>query len=85
MINQTLHWNKARIDCLVGMLIVLLSTRHMNLAELTIAFPSPVKPDSHYQRIQHFISNYSLDFDKVSLLIMRVFSLRIERITKSQF
>jgi len=73
MINQTFHWNKARIDCLVGMLIALLSTRHMNLTELAIAFPSPVKPDSRYRRIQRFITHYSPNFDKVSLFIMKLF------------
>ncbi|MBK8536174.1 MAG: hypothetical protein IPL59_14205 [Candidatus Competibacteraceae bacterium] len=54
LINQTFNWNKARIDCLVGMLIALLSTRSINLAELAIAFPSPAKPDSRYRRIQPF-------------------------------
>ena len=73
MINQTFHWNKARIDCLVGMLIALLSTRHMNLTELAIAFPSPAKPDSRYRRIQRFITHYSPNFDKVSLFIMKLF------------
>ena len=73
MINQTFHWNKARIDCLVGMLIALLSTRSINLAELSIAFPSSVKPDSRYRRIQRFISDYLPDFDKVSLFIMKLF------------
>ncbi|MBK8534611.1 MAG: hypothetical protein IPL59_05515 [Candidatus Competibacteraceae bacterium] len=38
LINQTFNWNKARIDCLVGMLIALLSTRSINLTELAIAF-----------------------------------------------
>jgi hypothetical protein len=73
MINQTFNWNKARMDCLVGMLIALLSTRSMNLTELAIAFPSPVKPDSRYRRIQRFISDYLPDFDKVSLFIMKLF------------
>jgi hypothetical protein len=73
MIHQTFHWNKARIDCLVGMLIALLSTRSINLAELAIAFPSSVKPDSRYRRMQRFISDYLPDFDNVSLFIMKLF------------
>ncbi|CDH46160.1 MAG: hypothetical protein IPL59_25615 [Candidatus Competibacteraceae bacterium] len=31
--SPAFNWNKARIDCLVGMLIALLSTRSMNLTE----------------------------------------------------
>lgn len=73
LINQTFNWNKARMDCLVGMLIALLSTRSINLTELAIAFPSEAKPDSRYRRIQRFISDYLLDFDKVSLFIMKLF------------
>ena len=59
MINQTFHWNKARIDCLVGMLIALLSTRSINLAELAIAFPSSVKMcirDTYKPRGQFFLT-----------------------------
>lgn len=73
LLNQTFSWNKARIDCLVGMLIALLSTRNMNLTELAIAFPSEAQPDSRYRRIQRFISDYLTDFDKFSLFIMKLF------------
>jgi Co/Zn/Cd efflux system component len=73
LINQTFNWNKARIDCLVGMLIALLSTRSMNLTELAIAFPNEAQPDSRYRRIQRFISDYLPNFDKVSLFIMKLF------------
>jgi hypothetical protein len=73
LINQTFNWNKARMDCLVGMVIALLSTCSMNLTELAIAFPNEAKPDSRYRRIQRFIGNYLPDFDTVSLFIMKLF------------
>ncbi|MBK8753116.1 MAG: hypothetical protein IPL99_16470 [Candidatus Competibacteraceae bacterium] len=86
LINQTFNWNKARIDCLVGMLIALLSTRSINLAELAIAFPSPAKPDSRYQRIQRFISiaiiyrlwNFSTHPSEKFIVINNYFYRRIE-------
>jgi hypothetical protein len=73
LINKTFDWNKARMDCLVGMLIALLRTRSMNLTELAMAFPNEAKPDSRYRRIQRFIGEYLPDFDKVSLFIMKLF------------
>jgi hypothetical protein len=73
LINKTFDWNKARLDCLVGMLIALLRTRSMNLTELAMAFPNEAKPDSRYRRIQRFIGEYLPDFDKVSLFIMKLF------------
>ena len=73
MINQSFHWNKARMDCFSGLLIALINTKTVNLTELSIAFPSQVKQESRYRRIQRFINDYSIDFDKVAWFIMRLF------------
>jgi hypothetical protein len=74
MINQHFNWNKARMNCFIGMLVALLSTRSINLTELAMAFPSPAKLDSRYRRIQRFITEYSPNFDKVAWFIMGLFN-----------
>jgi hypothetical protein len=38
-LNQYFRWNKARMDCFVGMLIGLLKLRTINLTELAMGFP----------------------------------------------
>ena len=74
MINQSFNWNKARMDCFVGMIIALIRTRNVNLTELAIAFPSPVKVNSRYRRIQRFINEYTINFDTVAWFIMGLFN-----------
>jgi len=54
------------MDCFVGMLIALIKFRCINLNELATAFPSPVKAESRYRRIQRFLSDYTLNFDRVA-------------------
>ncbi|MFZ4790270.1 MAG: hypothetical protein ACOYMW_05150 [Candidatus Competibacteraceae bacterium] len=73
MLNLYFQWNKARMDCFVGMLIGLLKLRSVNLAELAMGFPSTVKTGSRYRRIQRFLSDYPLDFDDVARFIMMWF------------
>ena len=40
ILNQHFSWNKARMDCFVGMLIGLLKTRTINLVEMSMGFAS---------------------------------------------
>jgi hypothetical protein len=40
ILNQHFAWNKARMDCFVGMLIGLLKTRNINLVELATGLRS---------------------------------------------
>ena len=72
-LNLYFQWNKARMDCFVGMLIGLLKLRTINLTELAMGFPSTVKLESRYRRIQRFISDYPLNFDGVAHFIMMWF------------
>jgi hypothetical protein len=74
MLNQHFEWNKARMDCFVGMLIGVLKSRSMNLTEIALAFPNgSVKVESRYRRIQHFVHSYPIDFDHIALFIMLLF------------
>jgi hypothetical protein len=73
MLNQHFKWNKARMDCFVGMLIGLLKTRTINLTEIAMAFPSSASLDSRYRRIQRFFSAYPIDFDAIALFIISQF------------
>ena len=66
LLNLRFNWNKARMDCLVGMLIGLLKLRTVNLTELATAFPSLAKPESRYRRIQRFLADYMVNFDDVA-------------------
>lgn len=73
VLNSTFNWNKARMDCFVGILIALLKLRSINLTELASAFPSEARKESRYRRIQRFICEHFLNFDVVALFIMQLF------------
>jgi hypothetical protein len=73
ILNQYFSWNKARMDCFVGMLIGLLKTRSVNLVEMSMGFASDALQESRYRRIQRFIHGHSLSFDKVAWFVMALF------------
>ena len=46
----------------------------INLTKLAQAFPGKAKPDSHYRRIQRFISDrHAVGFDSVAWFVMKLF------------
>jgi hypothetical protein len=73
MLKQEFNWNKARIDCLIGMVVGLIKSRSINLTELAMMFPSEVKIESIYRRIQRFIHEFTLNFDQLAGFIMAMF------------
>lgn len=73
ILKQSFDWNKARLDCLTGMLIGLIKTRSVSLNEIAMGFPSDANPDSRYRRIQRFIHDYKINFDTVALFVMTLF------------
>lgn len=73
ILKQSFNWNKARIDCVAGMLVGLLKTRSMSLTEIATGFPSDATLESRYRRIQRFIHDYPIDFDAVAWFIVMLF------------
>jgi hypothetical protein len=73
ILNQHFSWNKARMDCFVGMLIGLLKTRNNNLVEMSTGFVSNAWQESRYRRIQRFIDGHFLSFDRVAWFVMTLF------------
>lgn len=73
MLNQHFHWNKARMDCFVGMLIALFKLRSVNLTEIAAGFPNQTKLASRHRRVQRFIHQHRICFDLVAWFIMALF------------
>jgi hypothetical protein len=72
-LNDHFNWNKAKMDCFVGMLIGLLKTRNINLTEIAIGFASDIQPGSRYRRVQRFIHGHRINFDSVAWFVMALF------------
>ena len=74
ILNEHFHWNKARMDCFVGMLVALMAVGTVNLTQLAVFFPSQALISSRYRRIQRFFSHHWLDYNEVAGFIMKLFS-----------
>ena len=73
ILKEHLIWNKAHLDCFIGMLLSLLHLKQVNLTQLALAFPSDVKLSSRYRRLQRFFQKVSFDYDAIALLLMKNF------------
>lgn len=73
MLNQEFKWNKARMDCFVGMIVGLIRARSVNLTKLALMFSGTAKMESKYRRIQRFLHEFSLDFNQLAWFIMAMF------------
>ena len=71
--HKNLGWNKARISCLVRMLLALLITRTVNLNKLACAFDSDAKQLSRYRRLQRFFAEFPIDYDQIAQLLFGFF------------
>jgi len=73
ILNQHFCWNKARMSCFVGMLVGLLKTRSINLAEIATGFAGDAVLGSRYRRLQRFVHSHRISYDKVAWFVMALF------------
>ena len=66
ILNERFHWNKARMDCFVGMMVGVIKARSVNLTEIALMFSDRAKQESNYRRIQRFLHDFDLDFDQLA-------------------
>ena len=65
-------WNKARLFCLAGILLALITVRTVNLREIAVAFSGEALLDSRYKRLCRFFAYFKIDF---TLIARWIFSL----------
>lgn len=73
ILKEHLIWNKAHLDCFIGMLFSLLHLKQVNLTQLALAFPSDATLKSRYRRRQRFFQKVSFDDDAMAALLMKNF------------
>lgn len=73
ILNEHFQWNKARMDCFVGMLVSLMGVSTVNLTQLALTFPSRAQIPSRYRRMQRFFSEHWIDYNVVAKFIMKLF------------
>jgi len=74
ILKEHLVWNKAHLDCFIGMLLSLLHLKQINLTQLALGFASDAELSSRYRRLQRFFQKVTFDYDAVARLVMQLFS-----------
>ncbi|HEV2124618.1 MAG TPA: IS4 family transposase [Chloroflexota bacterium] len=69
-LTESIDWNKARIKFLARFLAALIAVKTVCLTQIASVFPGEARKDSHYKRIQRFLSGFHLDFATVARLVI---------------
>ncbi len=73
ILKEHLLWNKAHLDCFIGMLLSLLTLKQINLTQLALGFKSDAAVKSRYRHLQRFFEKVTFDYDAIACLIMQLF------------
>lgn len=73
ILSGFLFWNKARLDCFVGMLISLFVVRTINLREIAVGFNSLAEIESRYKRIKRFFAEFEVNSAIIGKWIIKLF------------
>jgi hypothetical protein len=72
---QFFRWNRARIGCIVPLLIGIIQLGTVNLMQIASTFPGEAQRDSHYKRLQRLFREFPLEFDQIAQFIVHLLSL----------
>ncbi|WP_194848413.1 hypothetical protein [Candidatus Neptunochlamydia vexilliferae] len=73
ILNQNFVWSKPRIDCFVNILLAIILSKTVNLAQLPCFIASKAKQSSRYRRLQRFFEGFTIEVAVVSKLVYRLF------------
>lgn len=79
-LNGYFKWNKARLFCLAGTLLALISVRTVNLREIAAAFASSALLDSRYKRLKRFFASFQMDCAVIAQWIYGLYFSRDQKI-----
>ena len=73
ILNENFHWNKARIELFVHMIIALVQAQTVNLNKIACRMQSKATKASRFRRLQRFFSHFSIDFSYIFGFIFALF------------
>ena len=73
ILNQNFMWRKPRIDCYVNILLAIILSKTVNLAQLPCFISSKAKQDSRYRRLQRFFECFKIELTIVSRFVYQLF------------
>ena len=75
MLHDQFRWNRARIDCIVYLMIGMIQIRTVNFAKIASTFPGNTQTSSHYKRLQRLFCQFSFDLNQVARFIAHLVPL----------
>ena len=75
LFHHFFHWNRARIRCIVPLIIGMIQLGTVNLSKIAPTFPGPAQPASHYKRLQRLFRDFPLDFNQIARFIAHLIPL----------
>jgi len=81
MFHGFFGWNRARIRCIVPLILAIIQLGTVNLTKIACTFPGKAQPESCYKRLQRLFRYLTLDYDKVAQFIANLTGLEKWKIT----
>jgi hypothetical protein len=75
LFHHFFHWNRARIRCIVPLIIGMIQLGTVNLSKISATFPGTVKPSSHYKRLQRLFRQFPFDLNQIARFIAHLIPL----------
>ena len=75
------NWNRARINCIIPLLLGMIQLGTVNLAKIAQTFSGHAQVDSHYKRLQRLFREFSLELNLIAQFIAHLLPLDEWRLT----
>lgn len=72
VLQDHLHWNRARIGFIVVFVMALMKVTTVNLTKVANALSGTARKQSNYRRIQRFFSGFAFDYNAWSEMMLRL-------------
>ncbi len=72
VLQDHLHWNRARISFIVAFVLALMKVTTVNLTKVANALGGTARKRSNYRRIQRFFSGFAFDYNLWSEMVLRL-------------
>ena len=72
VLQEHLHWNRARVTFIVAFVLALMKVTTVNLTKVANALSGTARKKSNYRRIQRFFSGFAFDYCAWSEMVLRL-------------
>lgn len=72
VLQEHLHWNRARITFIVAFTLALMKVTTVNLTKVANALSGTARKQSNYRRIQRFFSGFAFDYQAWAEMVLRL-------------